>query len=128
MKLAQTIFISIFIIWIKNEKLHLFIAIKYGAGFNYILHVYAVCVLKCAQHSRAATLLMGSVFSLISVATISFTSIPDIVSRRQQLNGELIAIPSVATCFALFCSLQLLVSCMKRVFDRTNAVSLLAHI
>jgi len=127
MKPTQTIFISIFINWTKIINYIWSIAIKYDAGFNFILHVYTVCLLKCAQHSRAATLSMGSVFSFISVATVSFTSIPDIVSRRQQLNGELIAIPSVATCFALFCSLQLLVSCMKRVFDRTNAVSLLAH-
>lgn len=82
-------------------------ASKYGAGFNYILHFCAVCGLKCARHSRAATLVMGSVFSFISVATISFTNIPDIVSRRRKLNGELISVPSFATCFALFCSLQL---------------------
>jgi hypothetical protein len=29
------------------------------------------------------------------------------VSTRQHLNGELIAIASVATCFTLFCSLRL---------------------
>jgi hypothetical protein len=38
------------------------IGCKYGSGFNCVFHVYAVCVLKCAEHSRAATLLMGSVF------------------------------------------------------------------